>query len=601
MKLSVVIPTCGRAALLRRTIPSLLAQRVPDGGCEILVVVDGEPEATGRVVAETGAGEALRVLHTTHPRSGAAAARNLGIRAARGELVLFLDDDFLAAPGLLLRHCRAHEEGGAQAVFGPVEVDPSSDPVLMRYETARRDREWYGALDAAMKLHFPEPEPRALTITVLSFLVNASVPRRQLLEAGGFDESFPAAEDLELGLRLWKRGVGFRYCPEARVSEIYVKTARQHLSIQRQAMLGDLLVSRRHPEHRPYSQLAAFAEASTVKRWTRRWLMTSPVPPVPLVHPLFAAEPWLCRWHPLRAAATRLLRAAERIERLRAALGEMGSWCALEAEFGRSLPVLMYHNVGPLRGGPLDFLTVTPDHFERQMRWLQRRGYSPITCADWIRWRKEGKGLPAKPVMITFDDGYAGTAQYALPVLRRHGFPATVFLPTALLGKQNGWDAGRGAPMPLMTAEEVLRWDAEGIEFGAHSRTHANLTALAPDKARDEIRGSKEDLEALLGKPVAAFAYPYGKQNADVREMVRREFEIAFSVEEGLNYLRSDVHRMRRAYVSPFDSLPEFAWTVWHGTLGGFRRWRGRTGIRRRLNAWVSFAARGWTPPRLRD
>ncbi|MDR3763968.1 MAG: polysaccharide deacetylase family protein [Acidobacteriota bacterium] len=585
VKLSVIVPTHNRCAILRQTVPTLLAQDVAAETFEILVVLDACTDGTAEYLGSLHPACAFRVLQS--PRRGPSAARNAGIQSARGELVLLLDDDFLCPENLFRLHCGAHSTDEDSVVHGRIQISPRSAPTIVRYDSERFYERYYNRLDPDVEVRYPCA--LAPSILVLSSMANASLPRQALVRAGGFDEQVFAAEDFDLGLSLWKMGLTFRYSHAASVREIYSKSSVEFLRWQdRTLAAGDLRISRKHPEYRACCSASSLAEARGPKRWLRHAVACLPLPLVSILALPLRFERIFYPFPALRKLALPLLENAKNVTRVRSVVRAAGSWQALQAEFGRLLPVLMYHHVGPLRGGPLDYLTVTPENFDRQMQWLARRGYTAIRSSDWVRWRREGKGLPEKPVLITFDDGYAETAQNAFPVLRRYGFSGLMFVVTQLLGKDNAWDREHGAaPLPLMTAEEIRRWDAEGIEFGAHSRTHADLTALSVDAAREEMRGSRQDLEALLGHAAASFAYPYGRQNAAIQEVARREFEIAFSVDEGLNYLRSDGHMVRRAYVGPFDSMPEFAWIVRHGTLGAFRKLRGRLGLRRKLARWL--------------
>lgn len=250
---------------------------------------------------------------------------------------------------------------------------------------------------------------------------------------------------------------------------------------------------------------------------------------------------------------------------------------------GVRLPVLLYHHVGPARPGISPELTVSPERFERQVRWLARRGYTAIRPSDWLAWRRRAIPLPPKPVLLTFDDGYEDLAEHALPVLYRHGFTAAVYIVTGLLGKTNQWDPAAGpAAHCLMTAGQIREWDRQGIEFGAHSRTHADLTAATPSRLEEEISGSADDLAALLGKRPVSFAYPFGHCNPEVRESVARIFDLAFTAREGLNDAATDPHQLRRTMVQPGDMLFNFAWRVRLG-WDPLTRLRGRVRLRSRI------------------
>ncbi len=169
----------------------------------------------------------------------------------------------------------------------------------------------------------------------------------------------------------------------------------------------------------------------------------------------------------------------------RNAMREAGSWASLRREFGMRLPVLLYHHVGPKGTRAHPELTVSPQRFERQVRWLAMRGYTGITAADWLRWVRQGKPLPPKPILLTFDDGYADLGEHALPVLRRYGFSAVVYIITGKIGGKVAWEEPRdGESYTLMTAEQIRHWAREGIEFGAHSRTHRIWRHLAQRNAK---------------------------------------------------------------------------------------------------------------------
>ncbi|HZZ00175.1 MAG TPA: glycosyltransferase [Candidatus Baltobacteraceae bacterium] len=203
LDISVVIPTYNRLDTLQHVLPTLLAQNVARDRYEILVCdsnsTDGTAEYLARVVADVG-----NVRHLPDAYSGRAAARNAGVAAARGRIVLFNDADILASPDLLIRHLRRHEERAHVAVVGlEVQVKNLEDYAY------KRDHP-----DARGSLH-PAARKR---LSWLYFLTgNASVEREDLVRVGSFDESFTGYghEDLELGYRLQRGGVEIEYESEA--------------------------------------------------------------------------------------------------------------------------------------------------------------------------------------------------------------------------------------------------------------------------------------------------------------------------------------------------------------------------------------------------
>jgi peptidoglycan/xylan/chitin deacetylase (PgdA/CDA1 family) len=172
-----------------------------------------------------------------------------------------------------------------------------------------------------------------------------------------------------------------------------------------------------------------------------------------------------------------------------------------------------------------------------------------------------GAGQPEHPVVLTFDDGFADFDTQALPVLRHHGFGATLFVATGFVGSTSRWLAQQGE-----AAREMLGWNQlaqvarAGIEIGAHTHSHPELDMLSPTQARAEIVESKRCLESHLGQTVASFAYPYGYSTAGVQSLVREAgFKSACAVGYALSSARDDVFALSRLPVSGDMAPPAFA------------------------------------------
>ncbi|MET9392310.1 polysaccharide deacetylase family protein [Streptomyces sp. NPDC006624] len=179
--------------------------------------------------------------------------------------------------------------------------------------------------------------------------------------------------------------------------------------------------------------------------------------------------------------------------------------------------VAMYHSVGDPTDDPYR-ITVTPERLDQQLGRLRRRGLRGVSMADLLaaRARGEGRGLFG----LTFDDGYADFLSEALPVLRRHGCGATLFVLPGRLGGDNAWDP-RGPRKPLLTAAGVRRAAAEGIEIGSHGLTHVDLTQADDVTLTSEVEGSRTVLAELTGTPPAGFCYPYGTIDRRAVDAVR--------------------------------------------------------------------------------
>lgn len=171
--------------------------------------------------------------------------------------------------------------------------------------------------------------------------------------------------------------------------------------------------------------------------------------------------------------------------------------------------ILMYHRVGQPEDPAARGLFVSPEVFERQMEFLKSHNYRVLPLSEIVERTKRGERLPTNTVAITFDDGYLDNFTYAFPVLKKMEFPATIFMITDNIGREN-W-----------LSEEDLRILADsGVTIGSHTLSHAFLPPLAAAEADKEISESKTKLEAVLGRPVTLFSYPAGGVTKEVEEMV---------------------------------------------------------------------------------
>lgn len=171
------------------------------------------------------------------------------------------------------------------------------------------------------------------------------------------------------------------------------------------------------------------------------------------------------------------------------------------------VPILEYHVLGPVpEDAPYPELYVTRPDFHREMGWLDDHGYEAVTLEavekDWY----DGGTLPAKPVVISFDDGYRPQFTYALPELRRHGWPGVLNL------------KAEGSDLYESNVEAML--DA-GWELAAHTINHLDLTTLDSEQLEEEVTGSREILRREYHVPVADFCYPAGRFDSTVIAVVK--------------------------------------------------------------------------------
>jgi peptidoglycan/xylan/chitin deacetylase (PgdA/CDA1 family) len=222
---------------------------------------------------------------------------------------------------------------------------------------------------------------------------------------------------------------------------------------------------------------------------------------------------------------------------------------------GLTVPILMYHYIrwNPNPADHLGFgLSVTPANFAAQMNALERAGYEPITPSDLAAALRGAHGLPPRPVLLTFDDGYEDFYTAAAPVLREHHFRAINYVITGRVG------AGS-----YMTWPQIVELDRDGFTFGAHTVTHPDLNRLPFDAAVREMRESKRDLEERLQHPVLDFAYPYGKFTPGLEaEAQAAGFSNAVSTIGGSHHALATLYRLPRISITGRDDLATFLRTV---------------------------------------
>lgn len=225
----------------------------------------------------------------------------------------------------------------------------------------------------------------------------------------------------------------------------------------------------------------------------------------------------------------------------------------------RGVIVLHYHAINDFEGKE-SLISIPQEDFAWQLNYLKNAGYTVVSIEEAFDYLNEGRKLPPKPVTITFDDGYQDNYEHALPLLKEHGYPATIFMVTGEIGGTNSWDATKGfQELALLGWEEIRELEENNVTIMPHSVNHLNLTKLAEEDRTKELLKSKEVLEKQLGGRKEYFAYPYGSLNQDVVEAVKAAgYKGAFTSSPGTNiYGKTDIFRIRRMPVK------ESHWGFW--------------------------------------
>lgn len=233
--------------------------------------------------------------------------------------------------------------------------------------------------------------------------------------------------------------------------------------------------------------------------------------------------------------------------------------------------VLCYHNVvadDDSDVGDLG-LHVRRDRFESHMRWLVDH-YTVVPLGNFVDRVASGSSLRAIAA-VTFDDGYEGVFEHAVPILGALGIPATVFLVAEAVGTNAPFWWDHTAPHRPAGWDTVRAAMRHGVEFGAHSSTHPSLPTLADARLEEEIAGGRAILHAATGVRPEFFAYPYGHWDARVRDAVESAgYRAGFTLDYGLNRADGDLWALRRVNVPAGISAQRL--DTWAGGFHGLRR-----------------------------
>jgi peptidoglycan/xylan/chitin deacetylase (PgdA/CDA1 family) len=188
----------------------------------------------------------------------------------------------------------------------------------------------------------------------------------------------------------------------------------------------------------------------------------------------------------------------------------------------------MYHRIDYVTSStpaPTKALTVSPEDFRRQMRWLKLHGYHTITQRSLFNALMCGSHLRRKPIVITFDDGYRDVYRYASPVIERFGMHAISYLITERIS---------GDDRSFLSWKQVRRFEGRGVEIGSHTVSHAALTSLSNAGAMDELVKSRKKLERKLDHRVPWLAYPYGDYDGRIEALAKKAgYKLAVTTDWG--------------------------------------------------------------------
>lgn len=231
----------------------------------------------------------------------------------------------------------------------------------------------------------------------------------------------------------------------------------------------------------------------------------------------------------------------------------------------RGISILMYHQVGdfaPMKTHRASYCDA--GRFRSQMKWLQMVGAKVLSMSQALAALRSGAPLPARAVVLSFDDGCENFHEHALPILEAFHYPAIVYAIAGKLGGSASWLAADGHPTPpLMSLQRLREVAAKGIEIGSHGMTHISLAGESPTVLRTEILDSRRALEDGLGAAVPHFCYPYGSLDlAAMAQVAEAGYASGVTCQRGAATSSFDPLALPRKAISYGDDVFGFAWKL---------------------------------------
>ncbi|MDO8672952.1 MAG: polysaccharide deacetylase family protein [Dehalococcoidia bacterium] len=216
------------------------------------------------------------------------------------------------------------------------------------------------------------------------------------------------------------------------------------------------------------------------------------------------------------------------------------------------VPILMYHRIDrlpPDADASRTSLSIIPTDFDTQIRFLKDRGFTSLSLADVYDALQGKRTLPAKPVVLTFDDGYADNYANAFPILKRYSFLGTFFVLTDVTGTGE-----------YMNWDQLKEMSLAGMKIEVHGRTHSDVTRMTAAQVINQLKGAREALQARLGLDARFYAYPSGRYNDEVIDIVKANgFLAAVTVNYGTEQTLQKAFELKRVRIDGRDGFSVFA------------------------------------------
>jgi len=225
--------------------------------------------------------------------------------------------------------------------------------------------------------------------------------------------------------------------------------------------------------------------------------------------------------------------------------------------------ILMYHSISDSRV----LFSVSVEDFTKQLEFLRTENYRVISLGQLVAELKNKEKLIDKTVVLTFDDGYEDNFLNVWPLLKKDNFPATIFLPSAFIGRS--MNNSVNSPIKMMEVAQIKEMADFGlVEFGSHTHSHVRLDKISRSDFAAELKTSKEIIENITRQPCRFIAYPKGHFCEDPKEAMQKAgFSAGFTVKEGLVRKNDNLFLLKRNFIYSAGGFSQFKGKLTYSVL----------------------------------
>lgn len=219
------------------------------------------------------------------------------------------------------------------------------------------------------------------------------------------------------------------------------------------------------------------------------------------------------------------------------------------------IPIFIYHSVRPAfptQTANQRLYSITPATFEQQLQFLHDNGFTVISMDQLaVDVQNATTSGVAKPVVLTFDDGWENQYKYAFPLLKKYHYTGTFYIFTNPIGKSKNF----------LTWQQIAEMNTAGMTIGSHTLSHPYLSKITPDQLHAEVFNSKQILETHLGKPITNFASPFGYTSPALVALLKQAgYTTGRTTYKGAHHSQADILSLTGFLVH--DDMKDFEWAA---------------------------------------